>query len=166
MGIFRRALRGAEAGAIAALGVALSFFVLDLIRLQPLATPGALSGAAPGPGGFELDLTSLSGLVAGLSTAFQIATFTVLHFLAFALVGVLASFLFDWRHRAGIEPLLTVAVLCTAAFFTTSAVSGSVVAFESLGPVAVVAVNLLAAILLVGYLRLADMPEPGDVPPA
>ncbi len=166
MGIFGRALRGAEAGALAALGVALSFFVLDLIRLQPLATPGALSGAAFGPAGFQWDLTSFSGLVVGLSTAFRIATFTVLHFLAFALVGVLASFLFDWKRRVGLKSLLAVAVLCTAAFSATAAVSGSVVVLESLGPVAVVAVNLFAAILLVGYLRLADMPEPEDIPPA
>ncbi len=182
MGIFGRALRGAEAGAIAALGVALSFFVLDLIRLQPLATPGALSGAAFGPGGLELDLTSMSGLVAGLSTAFRIATFTVLHFLAFALVGVVASFLFDWKRRAGLEQLLTVAVLCTAAFSATGAVSGSVVALESLGPVTVGGVNLFAALLLgpvtvggvnlfaalllLGYLRLAAMPEPEEGPPA
>ncbi len=166
MGIFGRALRGAEAGALAAFGVALAFFVVDLIRLQPLATPGALSGAAFGPGGFEVNLTSLSGLVAGVSTAFRIATFTGLHFLAFALVGVLASFLFDWKQRAGLKQLLAVAVLCTAAFSATAAVSGSFVALESLGTVAVVVVNLFAAILVVGYLRLADMPEPGDVPPA
>ena len=166
MSIYGRAVRGAEAGAIAALGVALSFFVLDLIRFQPLATPGALSGAVLGPAGFEWDFTSLSGLVAGLSTAYRIAIFTVQHFLAFALVGVLASLLFDWKHRAALKSLLAVAVLCTAAFSTTVATSGSVVALESMGPVAVVAVNLFAAILLVGYLRLADMPEPGDVPAA
>ena len=163
MGKYDRAVRGAEAGAIAAGGVALSFFVLDLIRLQPLATPGALSGAVFGPAGFELDLTSLSGLVAGLSTAYRIATFTILHF---ALVGVLASLLFDWKYLAGLKRLLAVAALCTAAFYGTVSVSGSVVALESVGPGMVVAVNLFAAILLVGYLHLAHMPEPGDVPPA
>ncbi len=162
MGKYDRAVRGAQAGAIAAGGIALSFFVLDLIRFQPLATPGAVLG----PAGFELDLTSMSGLVAGLSTAYRIATFTVLHFLAFALVGVLASLLFDWKHLAGLKRLLAVAALCTAAFYGTVAVSSSVVALESVGPGTVVAVNLFAAILLVGYLHLANMPEPGDVPPA
>ena len=166
MGTYDRAVRGAQAGAIAAGGIALSFFVLDLIRFQPLATPGALSGAVLGPAGFELDLTSMSGLVAGLSTAYRIATFTILHFLAFALVGVLASLLFDWKHLAGLKRLLAVAALCTAAFYGTVTVSGSVVALESMGPGTVVAVNLFAAILVVGYLHLANMPEPGDVPPA
>lgn len=161
-----RAIRGAEAGAVAAAGVALTFFVLDLLRLQPLGTPGALSGAVFGPAGLEWDLTTLSGLFAGLSTAFRIATFTIVHFLAFALVGVLASLLFDWKHRAGLKPFLAVAVLCTLAFSAAVAGAGSVVALESVGPVAVVLVNLLAAILLVGYLRLAAMPEPEDVPPA
>ena len=157
---------GPRPGGIAAGGIALSFFVLDLIRLQPLATPGALSGAVFGPAGFELDFTNMSGLVAGLSTAYRIATFTVLHFLAFALVGVLASVLFDWKHLAGLKRLLAVAALCTAAFYGTVAVSGSVVALESMGPGTVVAVNFFAAILLVGYLHLARMPEPEDVPPA
>mgnify|MGYP000654489896 CR=1 FL=1 len=38
MGMFGRAICGAKAGAVAAAGVALSFFVLDLIQFQPLAT--------------------------------------------------------------------------------------------------------------------------------
>ena len=169
MGKIGRALRGAQAGAVAAAGVALSFFVLDLLRFQPLATPGFLSGAVYGPSGLEWDFTSMSGLIAGLVTAYRITTFTLLHFLSFALVGVFASLQFDWKHiagLAGLKPLLAVAVLCTLAFSATVAGTGSVVALESLGPLAVVGVNLFAAFLLVGYLRLANMPEPGDEPAA
>ncbi len=166
MDIFGRAIRGAEAGAIAAAGVALSFFVLDLIQFQPLGTPGALSGSVFGPAGMEWDLTTMSGLLAGLTTAYRIATFTVVHFLSFALVGVLASFLFDWKHGAGLKPLLAVGVLCTAAFSATVAGAGSVGALESLQPVTVVGVSLFAALLLVAYLRLTAMPEPEDGPPA
>ncbi len=174
MSKFGRAVQGAEAGAIAAAGVALLFFVLDLMRLQPLATPGALSGAVYGPAGFEWDLSSVSGLLAGLSMAYQIATFTLLHFLAFALVGVLAALRFDWKHWGGFKPVLAVAALCTMAFTATVVISatvsglGLVVAFGALRPVVVVGVNLLAALLLVGYLRLANMPDPepdsGNVP--
>ena len=172
MSKFGRALKGAEAGAIAAAGVALSFFVLDLMRFQPLATPGALSGAVYGPAGFDWDLSSVSGLLAGLSVAYRIATFTVLHFLAFALVGVLAALRFDWKHWGGFKSLLAVAALCTVAFTATAAFSaivsglGLVVVFEVLRPVAVVGVNFLAAILLVGYLRLANMPDPEETPDA
>ncbi len=166
MSILGRTVRGAMAGAIAAGAVALSFFVLDLIRFQPLGTPGALSGAVFGPAGLEWDLTTISGLLAGLTTAFQIGTFTVVHFLTFALVGILASFLFDWKHGGGLKSLLAVAVLCTAAFSATVAGSSSIVALESLGPVMVGGVNLFAALLLVGYLRLAAMPEPEEGAPA
>ena len=166
MSKFGRAIKGAQAGAFAAAGVALSFFVLDLIRLQPLATPGFLSGAVFGPAGLEWDLTSWSGLVAGLVMAYRITTFTLMHFLTFALVGVLASLVFDWKNKAGLKPFLAVAVLCTAAFSATAAVSGSLMALESLGPVTVVAVNLLGAIVLAGYLRLANMPDLGEAPPA
>lgn len=162
----RRAIKGAQAGAFAAASVALSFFVLDLIRLEPLATPGFLSGAVFGPAGLEWDLTSWSGLVAGLVTAYRITTFTLLHFLTFALVGALASVSFDWKSKVGFKPLLAVAVLCTAAFSITVAVSASFVALETLGPLALVMVNLFAALVLAGYLRLASMPEPKDAPPA
>ncbi len=166
MSKFRRAMRGAQAGAFAAAGVALAFFVLDLIRLQPLATPGFLSGAVLAPAGLQWDFTGMSDLIAGIETAYLITTFTLLHFLTFALVGVLASVYFNWKHKIGFMPLLAVAALCTAAFSATVLGSGSVVALESLGWVAVVGVNLFAAFLLVGYLRLASMPEPGDEPPA
>ena len=169
MSILGRVRRGAEAGAIAAAGVALSFFVLDLIRLQPMGTLGTLSGAVLGPGGFqpfEVEVTNLSGIVGGLSAAFRIVTFTIVHFLAFALVGVFASLLFDWKQGAGLKPLVLVAVLCTLAFSAAAAGSGSVVALESVGPLAVLGVNLFAAVLLVGYLRLSAMPEPEDSPPA
>ncbi len=166
MDIFARAIRGAEAGAHAAAGVALSFFVLDLIQFQPLGTPGALSGAVFGPAGLEWDLTTMAGLLAGLTTAYRIAAFTVVHFLSFALVGVLASFLFDWKQGAGLKPLLAVGVLCTAAFSATVAGAGSVGALESLRPATVVGVSLFAALLLGAYLRLPAMPEPEGVPPA
>ena len=164
MGTIGRVVRGAKAGIVAAAGVALSFFVLDLIQVQPMGTPGALSGAVFGPAGLEWDLTTMSGFVAGLVTAYRIATYTVVHFLSFALAGVLASVLFDWQHKAGLKALLAVAVLCTVAFSAAVAGTGSVVALESLGPVMVGAVSIFAALLLAGYLRLAAMPEPEEAP--
>ena len=161
MNRFGRAVRGAEAGAIAAAAVALSFFVFDLIRLQPLGTPGALSGALLGPGR-EWDFTNFAGFIAGLSMAYRIVTFTAVHFLSFALVGVLASLLFDWKHGVGLKPLLAVAALCVAAFTATVAGSGSAVALKSMGPLAVMLVGLFAALVLVGCLRLVYMPGPEE----
>ena len=78
MSKFRRAVRGAQAGAFAAAGVALAFFVLDLVRLQPLATPGFLSGAVLAPAGLQWDLTGMSDLIAGLETAYMITPITLL----------------------------------------------------------------------------------------
>ena len=164
MSAYDRAVRGVAAGVLGAAGVALSFFVLDLMRFEPLATPAALSGAVLGPTGFVVDFTSFSGLVAGVSTAYQIATLTLMHFLAFAMVGALASFLFDWKPLAGLTRLIVVAALCTAVFYGTVAVSSSVVALQPVGLAMVVAVNLFAAILIIGYLHLANMPEPEDAP--
>ena len=164
MGMFDRAISGAKAGAIAAAGVALSFFVLDLVQFQPLATPGVLSGAVFGPTSAEMDLTTASGVIAGLATAYRIATFTVLHFLMFAVVGVSASLLFDWKQPIGLRPLLVVSALCAAAFSGTIAISGSVVALEYLGPTALIAASFVAGVLLCGYLRLAAMPEPEETP--
>jgi len=154
-----RAVKGAEAGAIAAAAIALSFFVFDLMRLQPLGTPGTLSGALLGPGR-EWDFTNFAGFIAGLSMAYRIATFTAVHFLTFALVGVLASLLFDWKGGVGLKPLLTVVGLCVAAFAATAAGSGSAVALKAMGPLAVVLAGVFAALFLVGCLRLAFMPEP------
>lgn len=166
MDTYRRAVRGAGAGLVAAGLVAVSFFVLDLIRLQPFATPGALSGAFYGPAGYAWDFTSMSGLVAAVGVAYQIMTFTLLHFLLFSMAGVLTSLLFDEEHLAGFEPPLTAAALCTAAFYGTIAASNSLVAVRSVGPLAVVSVNVFAAILLIGYLRLASMPKPEGESPA
>ena len=82
----------------------------------------------------------------------------------FAVVGVSASLLFDWKQPIGLRPLLVVSALCAAAFSGTIAISGSVVALEYLGPTALIAASFVAGVLLCGYLRLAAMPEPEETP--
>jgi hypothetical protein len=164
MKLFERALRGVEAGAIAAAGMALSFFILDLVRLEPLATVGTLSGALPGPGATTLDLTNLSGVVAAVSTGLRIAAFGFGHFLAFMLAGVLASVLFDWRRLGGVGRFAVLAALCIGAFYASVAWSNSVVAVESVGVPLVVGVNLFAAALLGFGLHVAALPEPPEGP--
>ena len=166
MKIYERMVHGAEAGAIAAGTVMLSFFLLDLIRLEPLATPATLSGASLGPGGLALDLTSLSGVLAGMWSAYQILTLTFAHLLIFAVAGVVASLLFDWSKPRGIGRFLFVAILCAAAFFATVAVSSSTVALEALDTEWVLGVNVLAALALAASLRFIasgprkDEPQP------
>jgi len=161
--IYQRVARGAEAGAIAAATVEASFFVLDAVRLQPLATPGALSGASLGPGGGALNLGDLSGVLSALWTSYQVLTLTATHFILFALVGVAASLLFDWSKPGRIVRFGFVALLCTLAFFLTVAISGSTVALDSVGLGWVVAMNLLGAAALAGGLRLVSTSGSEDV---
>lgn len=154
MGTYRRAVLGAEAGAIAAASLEVSFFLLDLVRLQPLATPVELAGVMPGPTGIVLDLTSFSGVVDALWAIYQLGTLTFVHFLAFCLVGVVVSLLFDWRQPFEAMRLLLLAALCAGAFFATVALVGSVLSLGSVGWVPIFAANLLAAAILGGSLRL------------
>lgn len=157
MHVYKRIAQGAEAGAIAAAIVELSFFVLDVVRLHPLSTPGVLSGASIGPGGGALDLGSLSGVISAAWAAYQLLTLTFTHFILFALVGVAASLLFDWSKPGRLVRFGFVALLCTLAFFTTVAISGSMVALESVGIGWIVGMNLLGAAALAGGLRWVAM---------
>ena len=115
-----------------------------------------------GWGGLVLDLTSLTGVFAALWATYQILTLTFMHFLAFGLVGVMASLLFDWTRPGGAARLAVVAAFCTAAFYGTVALSSSVVALDSVGAPLVVGMNLLAAVILGGSLRLVSIPKPED----
>lgn len=156
MSVYRRVVRGAEAGAIAAATVEISFFMLDLVRLEPLATPGVLSGASLGPGGEALDLGSISGVLAGLWGAYQILTLTFTHFVMFAIVGMAASLLFDWSRPGRLLRFGFVAILCTLAFFATVGISSSIVALDSVGAGWVAGMNLLGAAALAGGLRVVS----------
>lgn len=156
MKLYDRAAHGAEAGAIAAATVEISFFVLDLVRLQPLATPGVLSGASMGPGGAALDLGGLTGVLGGLWGTYQILMLTFTHFVAFAVVGILCSLLFDWSKPGGPLRWLLVGLLCTLAFFATVAISSSMVALDSVGTGLVVGMNLLGAAAMAAALRFVS----------
>jgi hypothetical protein len=154
MGAYRRAVLGAEAGAIAAGSLEASFFLLDLVRLQPLATPVELAGVLPGPSGVVIDMSSFSGVVDALWAVFQIGELTFVHFFAFCVVGIVVSLLFDWRQPLEAKRLLLLAVLCAGAFFATVAVAGSLVSLNSVGWIPVFGANVLAAVILGGALRL------------
>jgi hypothetical protein len=155
-------VEGAEAGAIAAAALELSFFVLDLVRLRPLATPVALSGVLPGPNGVVVDLSSFSGVVDGLWASYQIGMLTAAHFLTFGLVGIVVSLLFDWRQPLEAKRLLLLATLCSVAFFGTVAASSSMMALDAVGLLPVLSSNVLAAVVLGGSLRLVCMAGPHD----
>lgn len=158
----KRAGLGAEAGAIAAGGVAVFFFVFDLLRLEPLATPGALSGSTLGPGSISIDLTSLAGVVAALVTATDLATLTTVHLLTFSAAGALTSLLFDWRHPGGAMRWLAVLGISAAAFYGTVAWSDALGLLDTARWWTMASLVLIAAVLLAGSLRIAFMPTPQD----
>lgn len=164
MSVFSRVAKGAQAGAITAGVIEASFFVLDLVRLRPLATPAALSGVGLGPAGFTIDLTNSPGVVDALWAGYQISMLSLAHFAAFAVVGVVAALTFDWTRPGGMGRFAAVAVSCVAAFYATVGWSGSIVALESVGGGVILGMNLLATLILGAVLRVASMPEPEDAP--
>jgi hypothetical protein len=158
MSAYDRAVRGAEAGAIAAAALEGSFFLLDAVRLTPLATPLALSGVVPTAGGLYLDLTSVSGVLAILWAFYQVLMLTVVHLITFGSVGVLAAVFIDWSEPMRPGRVAIVALLCTLAFYLTVSVSGPVV-LGTVGWPLVIAMNLGAALILAGCLRLVSAPK-------
>jgi len=159
MGSYARAARGAEAGAITAGAVEVSFFVLDLVRLRPLATPATLSGAGVTPGNLSLDLTSASGAVDVMWAGYQISMLTLTHFAAFALAGVVASFVFDWTRPGGLERFGVLAAICSVALLATVIVSSSLVALGSIGLWTILAMMLAAPAILGSILRVLATPD-------
>jgi len=159
MGIYTRIVRGAEAGAITAGAIETSLFVLDLVRLRPLATPTTLAGAGMSPGGMALDLTNWSGVVSAAWTTYQISMLTLAHFVAFALAGIAASLAFDWKRSGGAGRFGVLAALCAVALFATVAFSSSVVNLGSLGLWMVLGMVVLSPAILGSILRVLSMPE-------
>jgi hypothetical protein len=135
---------GVSAGLLGAAGVALWFFVADLIAGQPLYTPGLLGKA----------MLSLLGHGIEHGVLFNAAAYTVFHVLAFIGVGALASVLVHATQRT---PQVAAGLLLLFAVFESGFYS-MVVALskpEILGAIAwyqILAANLVAATLMGGYL--------------
>ncbi len=161
MGLRDRATRGAEAGVIAAAGVAFAFFLMDVAHLQPLSTPIALSGAVLGPGGFEFDVAFMSGPLAVVALAYRLLTFTLLHFLTFALIGAAAAVFLDWRSLVGSlsKGAVVIGALCSAVFYGSSLLSESTLALETPGLRAVLIANVFAGLLIGGFLWASNLPD-------
>ena len=166
MGLYARVVRGAEAGAITAGAIEVSFFVLDLVRLRPLATPATLSGAGVSPGSVSVDLTNASGAVDAAFALYQIGMLTLAHFTAFALAGVVASLAFDWRRAGGFERYGVLAAICSVALLATVIVSSSLVALGSIGAWTILGMLLAAPAVMGSILRVLSMPEGDGATPA
>lgn len=95
-----RVKTGLTSGLIAGTALAGLFLILDLGRLAPLATPVNLSASFLGPGRFAIDVPVFSELVAIVVFTSNVLVFTLLHFLAFAALGVGSCFACD---KCGIQ---------------------------------------------------------------
>jgi uncharacterized membrane protein YphA (DoxX/SURF4 family) len=139
---------GVIAGVIGAAVIAIWFFFVDLIARQPLFTPTTLGRG----------MLSIFGPVpAGQSQALLVAAYTIFHFTAFILVGMIAALIVSFANR---EPsiLLGFVVLFAAIEVGFYALVGLLQQATPLGSLAwynVMMGNLLAAAAMGTYLLRA-----------
>ncbi len=134
---------GVMAGFLAGGVLIALFFFFDLIRGQPLDTPTFLSGA-------------LLGQDTSQATSARIVLFTVMHFVAFIALGVLASVVVD---ATGIPCNLLAGAAyglfgCSLLFYSALVVSGTQILDAPAWPVVFFG-NVVAGSVIVGYLRWA-----------
>ena len=145
------AREGTIAGIIGASSVALWFLMVDSIAGRPLFTPAILGASL-------LDLLGAGFGGRGLFT--HVAAYTVVHFAAFIIIGVIAAFVMNALDRkpsrlVGFVALFVVFELCVftvVALLSRSPLFGTI-AWYQLG-----AANVLAAFLMGRYLWRAHHP--------
>jgi hypothetical protein len=138
---------GATGGFLAGALLVVLFFFFDLARGEPLATPTFLSEALLGQQGVE------AGSV-------RTILFTVTHFTAFVVLGILAAIVID---LTGIPRNIFVGAayglfVCSLVFYGTLLMSGIRI-LDAPGWPAVFFGNVLAGMVMVTYLRMAGPDE-------
>ena len=86
---------GASAGLVAGLAVIVIFFLYDVVRMTPLATPFELAGILFGAEGPGTGLSGTGRLAAIASALFRMLAYTGFHFAVFAALGAAAVAFFD-----------------------------------------------------------------------
>jgi hypothetical protein len=86
---------GAAAGLVAGLAVIVIFFLYDVVRMTPLATPFEMAGILFGTEGPGTGLSGTGRLAAIASALFRMLAYTGFHFLVFAALGATAVAFFD-----------------------------------------------------------------------
>lgn len=161
MKAYKRCALGAEAGLLAGGGVVLLFLFMDVVQLTPLATPNALAAGLFHPAGYEYDTGLMASLATWVGTGFHLATYTVLHFVTFAALGVVASLLlgsFGWIGSlvGGTAFGLTA---CTGVFLFSRSVLDTPVVMESVSVPALLLANGVAGVLLGVGVYLGGRPD-------
>ena len=165
MTLVSRLKMGLQAGGLAGAGVAVLYAVTDVMRLAPLETVAGLAHSFFGlpvgsvPAGFDV--------AAFVTTGVGVAVYSLLHFAAFAALGVVGTWVVPgrtfWRTltRGG----LFGGVACSALFYGSRLVAGSPFAFEGLEVRGIVLVNIMAGVIMaiVFAVHAHGDAEPGSV---
>ena len=143
-------LWGGLAGLLAGGALMVFFFGYDVLWFRPLATPDFLSGALLG--GVEPGAETVAKL-----RSVRIAIFTVLHTVAFTLLGIVFArfFRFTELRKTLLVGVLYGLVVCTAVFAAGMQVTGTQMS-EKPGWPALLAGNLAAGVVMVVLLRRAQ----------
>jgi hypothetical protein len=149
---------GARAGLLAGGVVAATFFVLDFARLAPLATPIAMSGGILGPAVAAFDSPVLLGSLTIVSFGGHLVGLTLVHFLAFAVLGAGAAVAFRACHVPlnALTAALYGLVFFSLVFYAATWVTDAATVVELPGAASVLLVNLLAGAVMGGYFQLAS----------
>src|SRR5215217_6818211 len=134
---------GAIAGLLAAAGIAVWFFIIDIASGRPLYTPNLLGAS----------LTTLFGPDISRDSMFMhVAIYTVFHFAVFIAIGIVAAYLV---HRAETHPAILAGFLMLFVAFEIGWYGLTALLTEAWGNFAwwqVMAANLIAAVLMGAYL--------------
>jgi len=149
-----------QAGLVAGITVAAAFFIFDIARGEPLATPLSLSRAL-----LESDLgAERSGIlhtVAGYSAGGRLAVFTALHMAVFTVFGMFAAglsnlFHVPWNARTGAGAGLLVGL---AAWLIASRAGPVWMVAAHLTPEIILGAGLLGGGTLGWYLRVCRIDD-------
>lgn len=150
MRLKKRLERGAEAGLAGGLAVAAVFFLGDVLHLEALSTPTALSTHFFGPGGQVINMPEVAGIAGIVTMGGRVVAYSLIHLLAFAALGMGAALLLHGRSWLGmmVGGALYGATACTAVFLAGRLISGSPFVVEPLSPTALILVNALAGAVM------------------
>ncbi len=116
-------------GLLGGVAVVAFFFVYDLVRLEPFATPAFLSGVVlgSGPPSSAGDLGVFMTIASVITGAGHILVYSFLHLLVFCLLGVGAALLFLWIDEPPnvLSGALYGLLVCSLVFYVALGLTGA-----------------------------------------
>jgi len=138
------AREGIIAGILGATAVAVWFLGVDSVYATPFATP-----AAPGRG-----LLRLFGPLGGESATTYVVVYTIFHYVAFILAGLIVSVVVHWAQTSPtvLAGAMILFVIFEIGFYGISSALEASPFLGALGWGAVAVGNLIAALVMGGYM--------------